>query len=137
MKPELPPPSCSGCGRPAHLVARATRFRRGERVLLFDGWIWECPSGCPDPGSGDVPYQFSTFTLMEWEEEQARLLWRERYGEPMPPSQRAHSPQRQRRVRVPVLLTSAEAERLDRARGNRTRSEYLRLALEEVQKKAV
>lgn len=129
MKPNIPPPSCSGCGKPAVLVAKLTRFRRGERVLPFDGFVWQCPSGCADPHDGAAPYQFSTFELMAWEEEQAAFAWQARFGEPMPAAQRARRPDEQRTVRVPVLLTPAEAERLDKLRGNRPRGEFLRQLL--------
>lgn len=71
MKPNLPSPSCSGCGKQALLVPKVTRFRRGERVLPFDGFVWHCPSGCADPVDGSTPYQFSTLELMAWEEAQA------------------------------------------------------------------
>lgn len=129
MKPNLLPPSCSGCGKAARVVPKVTRFRRGERVLPFDGFVWQCPSGCPDPADGSTPYQFSTLELMAWEEQEASLAWRERFGEPMPPPQRARRPDEQRTVRVPVLLTRAEAERLDKLRGDRPRGEFLRQLL--------
>lgn len=129
MKPDLTPPLCSGCRKPALLVPKLTRFRRGERVLPVDGWVWECPSACADPDDGSVPYQFSTFELMEAEEAEARRLWQERFGEPMPVSQRGRRPEEQRTVRVPVLLTPSEAERLDDLRGDRPRGEFLRQLL--------
>jgi hypothetical protein len=106
-----------------------TRFRRGERVLPFDGFVWQCPSGCADPDDGSTPYQFSNLELMAWEEAQAADAWRARFGEPMPPSQRVRRPEEQRTVRVPVLLTPAEAERLDALRGDRPRGEFLRQLL--------
>lgn len=129
MKSNLPSPSCSGCGKPAVLVPKVTRFRRGDRVLPFDGLVWQCPSGCPDPADGSTPYQFSTLDLMTSEEEQAAEAWQERFGEPMPAPQRARRPDEQRTVRVPVLLTPAEAERLDKLRGDRPRGEFLRQLL--------
>lgn len=136
MKPNLSAPPCSGCEQPAVLVPKLTRFRRGDRVLPVDGWIWQCPSGCADPDDGTTAYQFSTFELMEWEEGQARQVWQERFGEPMPPSQRGRSPEVQRTVRVPVLLTPAEAERLDRLRGDRPRGEFLRQLLQDPHRRA-
>jgi hypothetical protein len=131
MKPTLRSQSCSGCGKPAALVPKLTRFRRGERVLPFDGFVWQCPSGCADPDDGSTPYQFSTFDLMAWEEEEAAVAWQARFGEPMPAPQRARRPDEQRTVRVPVLLTPAEAERLDKLRGERPRGEFLRQLLAE------
>ena len=126
MKPELTPPRCSGCGQPAELSARITRFRRGDRVFPFEGYVWTCATGCADPLDGAVPYRFSTPPLMEWEEREAARAWEDRFGEPMPASQRARRPEDQRTVRVPVLLTEAEAERLDALRGDRPRGEFLR-----------
>ena len=111
------------------LVSKLTRFRRGDRIMPFEGYIWQCPSGCADPFDGSVPYQFSTFELMEWEESQAAGEWLERFGEPMPPSMRARRPEDQKSVRVPVLLTRAEVERLDTLRGDRPRGEFLRQLL--------
>ena len=136
MKPTITPPLCSGCGQPAQLVSKVTRFRRGERVLPFDGFLWACPSSCVDPEDGSVPYQFSNFELMEWEEAQAREAWVERFGEPMPPSQRGRRPAEQRTVRVPVLLTPGEADRLDALRGDRPRGEFLRQLLHEPVRRA-
>ncbi len=136
MKPNLPSPSCSGCGKPAVLVSKVTRFRRGDRVLPFDGAAWQCPSGCPDPADGSTPYQFSTLELMAWEEEQAAAAWQARFGDSMPAPQRARRPDEQRTVRVPVLLTSAEAERLDELRGDRPRGEFLRQLLSQPGRRA-
>lgn len=69
------------------------------------------------------------FELMEWEEAQAAEVWQERFGEPMPNPKRARTPGERRSVRVPVLLTTAEAERLDELRGERPRGELLRQLL--------
>ncbi|MCK6501941.1 hypothetical protein L6R53_00810 [Myxococcota bacterium] len=129
MKPILSPPNCSGCNRPAELVPKLTRFRRGELVLPFDGYVWQCPWGCADPFDGAVPYQFSNLDLMQWEEQAAAAAWEARFGHPMPSPQRARRPEEQRTVRVPVLLTVAEAERLDELRGDRSRGEFLRQLL--------
>lgn len=136
MKPTFPPPQCSGCGEAARLVPKITRFRRGDRVLPFDGYVWSCPAACVDPHDGSTPYLFSNFELMEWEEVQARQLWLEHFGEAMPPSQRGRRPEEQRTVRVPLLLTPAEAERLDALRGNRPRAEFLRQLLQEPVRRA-
>jgi hypothetical protein len=83
MEPRITPPTCAHCDQPATLVPRSTRFRRGDRILDVDGWIWECTSRCPDPADGTVPYQFTTFELMTWEEDRAREAWLARFGEPM------------------------------------------------------
>lgn len=131
MQPNLIPPPCLGCDCPAVLVPKVTRFRRGERVLPFEGFVWQCPSGCADPDDGSPPHQFSTFELMEWEEASAAAVWQERFGEPMPASQRARRPDARRTVRVPVLLTASEADLLDELRGDRPRGEFLRQLLAE------
>ncbi len=136
MKPNLTPPRCSGCHNPAVLVPKVTRFRRGDRVLPFDGFIWQCSSACVDPEDGSAPYQFSTFEVMEWEEARAADAWRERFGEPMPHSQRGRRPDEQRTVRVPVLLTHSEADRLDALRGERPRGEFLRQLLSDPTRRA-
>jgi hypothetical protein len=101
----------------------------------MEGWIWECPTGCPDPADGNVPYQFTTFELMSWEEARARDEWAVRFGEPMPPSRRARLPDEQRSLRVSLLLTPDEAERLDRLRGDMSRSEFLRRAIDDDRRK--
>lgn len=135
MKPRISLPPCSGCGNPATLVPRPARFRRGDRVLAIDGWIWECSSGCPDPVDGSLPYQFTTFELMSWEEARARDEWRARFGEPMPASRRARLPDDRRSLRVSLLLTPDEAERLDRLRGEMSRSEFLRRAIDDPERR--
>ncbi len=136
MKPNLSAPNCSGCNMPAELVPKVTRFRRGGRVLPVDGYVWQCPSVCVDPEDGSSPYQFSSFELMEWEEARAGEVWRERFGEPMPASRRGRGPDEQRTVRVPVLLTPGEAQRLDSLRGDRPRGEFLRRLLAEPGRRA-
>jgi len=130
MTPDLQPPLCSGCRQAATLVPKITRFRRGDRVMPFEGFLWQCPISCRDPADGTAPYRFSTFELMRWEEERAAHEWTERFGEPMPPSQRARLPRDQRTVRLPILLTRAEAERLDRLRGDRSRADFIRGLIE-------
>ncbi len=136
MKPNFPAPRCAVCDSPAVLVPKLTRFRRGERVLPYEGFIWECATACPDPVDGLAPYQFSTMELMEWEEARAAEAWLERFGEPMPEPQRARKAEDRRTVRVPVLLTPAEAERLDELRGERARGEFLRQLLTQPKRRA-
>ena len=129
-KPDhLTPPPCSGCAQPAHLAPRLRRVHRGERILAVDGWTWECPGACVDPFTGEHPFRFADAPLMRWEDELARETWRERFGEPMPPSERGKRPRPHRTERVPVMLTPAELDRLDEKRGDVTRSDYLRRAI--------
>jgi hypothetical protein len=131
MEPELSSPLCSGCGSAATLASKLTRFRRGDKVLPFEGYVWQCSAGCADPVDGTVPYQFSTPPLMAWVDGAAASLWLERFGEPMPPSLRSRVPDEQRTVRVPLLLTRREAERLDQIRGGRSRAEFVRRLINE------
>ena len=98
LTPTLLPPPCACCGQTAELVPKLTRFRRGDRVLPFDGWLWRCANGCADPDTGEASYEFSTPTLMVWEEERAAEAWLLRFGEPMPPSKRAQQVAKRRRV---------------------------------------
>lgn len=136
MEPTLVPPACSGCGTPARLSPKVTRFRRGERVLPFDGYIWECHGGCIDPAGSATPYRFSSLELMEWEDAAVAEKWLAHFGKAMPPSQRGRVPEAQRTVRVPVLLTPAEAERLDALRGDRPRGDFLRQLLRAPERRA-
>ena len=130
--PDLIIPTCSGCGTPARLVARLTRIRRRDQILAFDSWSWECPGDCADPFTGEHPFRFADPPLLRWEDEQARELWEQRFGRPMPPSERGRHPGPHRTVRVPLMLTPAEAAKLDAARGDLSRSEYLRQHLGDV-----
>jgi hypothetical protein len=130
MKPDhLTPPLCSGCQQTAHLASRLRRIHRGDRVLAVDSWTWECSRDCADPFSGERPFRFADQPLLAWEQEQIRDAWQARFGEPLPPSERGKHPGPHRSVRVPVMLTPAEAARLDKLRGELTRSEFLRRAI--------
>lgn len=133
---DLTPPECAGCGGAARLVPRLTRVRRRERVVAFESWTWECPGDCPDPFTGERPFRFADPPLLRWEDERAGEAWQERYGEPIPPSERGKHPGPHRTVRVPVMLTPAEAARLDAIRGDLSRSEFLRQNLTEVGRRA-
>lgn len=129
MRPDhLPPPLCSGCGRAAELTPRTARFRRGDRILVVPTWSWSC-STCADPFTGETPFRFSDPPLLRWTDDRARALWSDRYGEPMPPSERGRHPEPHRTVRVPLMLTPAEVARLDELRGEASRSDFLRRAI--------
>lgn len=129
MKPDLTPPPCPGCQAAAELVPKRSRFRRRDKLLAIDSWTWQCPGDCPDPFTGERPLRFADPPLLRWEEDQAKEAWRTRYDEPMPVSERGQHPGPHRTVRIPVLLTPAEAARLDQVRGDLSRSDFLRRAL--------
>lgn len=57
----------------------------------------------------------------------AEAAWREHYGEPLPPAQKpGRKPIAPLEERVIAMLSKAELARLDAARGERSRSEFLR-----------
>ena len=129
MKPDLQAVACAGCGALARLVPRVRRVHRGERVLAVEGWTWECPGECGDPFTGERPFRFSDASLQDWEHGRIGEAWLARFGEALPASERGRRPHPRRSVRVPLMLTPAEAARLDEIRGELTRSEYLRRSL--------
>jgi hypothetical protein len=135
MKPELPVPKCPSCTEPPALVPRTSRYRRGDQILSIDGWIWQCTAQCLDPHSGATSFLFTSPPLMKWSDAQARAAWQERFHEPMPPSRRGRRKGPSRSVRVPVMFTPDEIEELDRIRGERSRSEFLRSVLEQRERK--
>lgn len=130
MKPDITTPKCPFCAEAPSLQPRTARYRRGDRTLAMDSWIWQCESGCVDPDSGAAPFQFTSPPLMKWTDARARTQWEERFGEPMPPSRRGRRKGPSRSVRVPVMFTPDEIEKLDRIRGERSRSEFLRSVLD-------
>jgi hypothetical protein len=109
-------------------VPKRRRVRRGERSLDVEGWLWEC-ANCADPFTGERPYRFADPPLLRWDDDQAAAAWKEAFGEPIPPSERGRHPGPHRTVRVPVMLTPAEAARLDEVRGKVSRSDFLRKSL--------
>lgn len=130
-KPDLTPARCPYCRVRTRLVPRVFRVRRGTRVLPVDLWTWECSSGCPDPSNGEVPFRFADPPLMRACDEAVRAAWADRFGEPIPPSERRGRRTREARtVRVSVLLTPSEARALDAERGELSRSEFLRRAIQ-------
>lgn len=130
MKPDLTPPDCPYCRKPASLEPTSTRYRRGNRTVTVPGWTWQCSDGCEHPDAPGAAFRFSDSALMRWTDGEAARLWQLEFGEAMPPSRRGKRRAPKRSVRVPVMLTEAEAKRLDRLRGDRTRSEFLRDALQ-------
>ena len=110
------------------MVPYIRHYRRGDRVLMVDTAMWEC-ADCHDPFTGESPFQFADTPLMQWTDSRADELWRERFGEPLPPSERGKRKGPHRTQRIPVMLTLDELSRLDELRGDLTRSEFLRRAL--------
>lgn len=90
--------------------------------------MWEC-ADCADPFTGQQPFRFADVALMKWTDARAAELWQERFGEPLPPSERGRHPGPHRTMRIPVLLTPDEVARLDEVRGDLTRSEFFRRTL--------
>ena len=79
---------------------------------------------------------FADAGLMELNERLSAEAWQARFSESLPPSERGRKTDSPRLVRVPVLLTEPEARELDEARGEMSRSEFLRRSLQ-VEKKAI
>lgn len=130
MKPEhLAPPPCPFCNLNVQLKPTVVRHRRGDRILPIETWTWECISGCRDPEDPSAPFRFSDLPLMEWAEKEASQAWLTHFGEKMPPSSRPRLPRLQRTVRIPLLLTVEEAQKIDSQRGLLSRNEYIRRAL--------
>ena len=136
MKQNLTNPVCPLCKAPTTLVGRTTRYRRGEQVLAVPTRAWACSAGCPDPTSGEAPFTFVDQPLAAWNDEHAGSLWLDHFGSPMPPSRQGRRPGEARCIRVPVMLTPTEVARLDKLRGDATRSAYLRLALRSKDRRA-
>ena len=109
----------------ATLYERMMQIRRGTRVLEVPRAFWRC-SVCRDPITGS-PLEVVDAVLAARNEEVARLEWRNRFGEelpaPLPPGRRLGKAREQR---VTILLTDDEVADLDRLRGQRTRSEFIR-----------
>lgn len=121
--------NCPFCERPAKLVTRKSRYRRGDRLVSVSTQHWECQNGCAGPDGG-VPFQFEDPALLRGNDRAARKAWREYYGEEMPAALRpGPKPREARSHRIQVMLTESERQLLDRRRGDLSRSEYLRRVL--------
>lgn len=107
-------------------MERDFRVRRGERVVAVVLPSWECPAGCVADGGGG-PFRFATPSLAGEERERMEQAWRAAFGEPLPAvTPPGRKPEERRSVPVHVLLTPSEARLLDKLRGERSRSEYIR-----------
>jgi hypothetical protein len=119
-------PTCPFCEQPALQAKAVIRYRRGHRVLAVETVQWQCPSGCAGP-EGESPFVFADLATMKRNEEAAQRAWQERFGEPMPAPRRSGRPTEQPHTeRLQVRMTPAELDVLDAARGELSRSEYVR-----------
>jgi hypothetical protein len=119
------PTSCEHGDCPASLEDASVRVRRGERVLAVPQKAWLC-ARCRDPDTGEA-MRFVDPSLIEVNRALAEAAWREHYGEALPPGQKpGRKPIEPLEERVIAMLSKAELARLDAARGERSRSEFLR-----------
>ena len=124
MKPTRPN-SCEHGDCAARLEDTSVRVRRGERVLAVPQKAWLCER-CRDPDTGDA-LRFVDPSLAEVNRALADAAWREHFGEPIPAGQKpGRKPAEPLEERVIAMLSKAELARLDVARGERSRSEFLR-----------
>ena len=118
--------NCPYCGVPATLIDREFRVRRGDRVAPAPLPTWECRNGCTNE-AGTGPFRFATPALASLERARMQAAWREAFGEALPAvTPPGRKPAEKRTVPVHVLLTPTELKLLDRLRGPRSRSEFIR-----------
>ncbi len=118
--------NCPYCGTAATLVDREFRVRRGDRVAPALLPTWECRTGCTNE-AGVAPFRFATPSLASLERARMEVAWLETYGEALPAvTPPGRKPAEKRSVPVHVLLTPTELRLLDRLRGPRSRSEFIR-----------
>jgi hypothetical protein len=125
------PPTCPMCASPVILRHTPSRYRRGTRVVTAPTNHWECAAGCTGP-DGEQPFKFIDHALAATNDAAAAEAWLQRFGEPIPatnlPARKSKAP---RTHRVTVLMTEAELQLLDRARGPSSRGEFLRTAMKQ------
>lgn len=118
--------NCPFCGNAAMLADREFRVRRGDRVVPTLLPSWECRSGCMNEAS-TAPFRFATPALGPLERARMEVAWLKAFGEALPPATPpGRKPVERRSVPVHVLLTPTEVKLLDRLRGPRSRSEFIR-----------
>jgi len=123
---DLTPPSCSGPECEVILRTRRAMARRANRTVAYTAHLWRCER-CADPDTGEQPLDFIDAALAAVNDEALAIAWRRKYGTEIPPSGRPGRPaEAPRTARISVLLTTEELERIDRARGERSRSAFLR-----------
>jgi hypothetical protein len=100
--------------------------RRGDRVVSYEAQLWRCER-CGDPVTGASPLEFVDAQLMRANDTALALAWREKFAEPLAatgrPGRRTDAAHTER---VAVRLTPDELARVDEARGQTTRSEFVR-----------
>ena len=88
--------------------------------------FWVCDR-CADPETGQPPLVFADAEVSEQQAVLIQAAWQEKYGEPLPPRQPpGRKPEELKEERVQVLFTASELARLDRVRGEKSRSEFIR-----------
>lgn len=120
--------TCRRCGGERTLVEREERVVRGERVSRYLAQYWRC-ARCRDPETGEEPYLSADRTLLERNVQAAKDAWQAQFGEPLPPKGRPGRPPAGDAPRdkvVTIRMSRSELERIDRARGDRSRSDFLR-----------
>lgn len=124
MNPALPT-SCVQNDCAARLAESTVRMRRGERVLAVPQRVWHCDR-CLDPDTGQA-MRFVDPSLGEVNRALADAAWQQQFGEPLPAGQKpGRKPAEPLEERVIAMLSKPELARLDAARGDRSRSEFLR-----------
>lgn len=115
---------CHMCNGPLVSVTRPTIMQINDEFVSADRTFDACPAKCEDYLGGPVE-KFDPSS----DDANVKAMndaWIAKYGHlPPPPTGTAAS------VVVPIRLSMALAERLDRARGKRSRSSFLRAFLTE------
>lgn len=118
--------NCPYCEKPATLIEREYRVRRGERLLPVHLPTWECRSGCLNE-AGTAPFRFANMALAPLQAERTAAAWLAAFGEPLPAAKPpGRKPREKRTVDIHLLLTPSEAAWLDRMRAERSRAEFIR-----------
>lgn len=105
------------------------RVRRGDRSTTATGLFWACPA-CVDPIAGG-PLAFVDAPLMAKNDAAAAEAWEQTFREPLPAARRpGRKPVEPHSERVVLLFTERELAKLDGARGDLSRSEFIRCVVD-------
>ncbi len=89
---------CPYCEKPGIKRAKQATYRRGDRSVTVTAAYWECPGDCPMPDTDDVErypvFAWEDTTQMRNTTAQARLAWKDTYGDEMPPGRKIRRKQR-------------------------------------------